>query len=91
MFESTHCKKIFENFTHKGSEIRDERLFVVVHIYVVVQPGSDRYKQSGIAAWRIGCGAEGNPGTYADVAFLRNWIDEKVSAHGYTTQSYSIV
>ncbi|CAB3262417.1 unnamed protein product [Arctia plantaginis] len=55
-----------------------------------IEAGSDRYMQSGIAAWRIGCGDEGNPGTYGNVAYLRDWIDEKVIANGFSTQSYII-
>lgn len=50
----------------------------------------DRYMQSGIVAWGIGCGEDGNPGVYVDVANLRDWIDDKVVGEGYDPKIYTI-
>nr|WJJ70401.1 venom protein U-MPTX.16-35 [Megalopyge opercularis] len=49
----------------------------------------DRYVQNGIVAWGIGCGQDGTPGVYVDVANLRDWIDEKVIDHGYDPKVYT--
>lgn len=49
----------------------------------------DRYVQSGIVAWGIGCGEDGTPGVYVDVSVLRDWIDDKVAGKGYDPRSYS--
>ncbi|XP_035724182.1 phenoloxidase-activating factor 2-like isoform X2 [Vespa mandarinia] len=38
----------------------------------------NRYAQAGIVAWGIGCGEDGTPGVYANVAELRHWIDEQI-------------
>ena len=45
--------------------------------------------QSGIVAWGIGCGDDGTPGVYVDVARLRGWIDDKVAGHGYDPNTYT--
>lgn len=37
-----------------------------------------RYMQAGIVAWGIGCGDE-IPAVYANVAYLRDWIDEQLA------------
>ncbi|CAK1587598.1 unnamed protein product [Parnassius mnemosyne] len=50
----------------------------------------DRYMQSGIVAWGIGCGEDGTPGVYVDVSNLRNWIDDKVAGAGYDPMTYVI-
>ncbi|CAG5003488.1 unnamed protein product [Parnassius apollo] len=50
----------------------------------------DRYMQSGIVAWGIGCGEDGTPGVYVDVSNLRNWIDDKVAGAGYDPMTYTI-
>lgn len=47
------------------------------------------YYQAGIVAWGIGCGEEGIPGAYVNVALFRDWIDQhlaqrKVEAKHYT-------
>jgi len=42
----------------------------------------DSYVQAGIVAWGIGCGEQGVPGVYADVAQSVCWIDYIMSGHG---------
>ncbi|KAF7991450.1 hypothetical protein HCN44_008762 [Aphidius gifuensis] len=37
-----------------------------------------RYVQAGAVAWGIGCGENGVPGVYANIANARPWIDEKM-------------
>ncbi|XP_041988778.1 phenoloxidase-activating factor 2-like isoform X2 [Aricia agestis] len=49
----------------------------------------DRYVQNGIVAWGIGCGEDGTPGVYVDVANLRDWIDDKIAGHGYDPKVYT--
>ncbi|CAH2101283.1 unnamed protein product [Euphydryas editha] len=49
----------------------------------------NRYMQSGIVAWGIGCGNDGTPGVYVDVANLRNWIDDKMAGKGYDPKVYT--
>ncbi|XP_026744110.1 phenoloxidase-activating factor 2 isoform X2 [Trichoplusia ni] len=49
----------------------------------------DRYVQSGIVAWGIGCGEDGTPGVYVDVSNLRSWIDDKVAGKGYDPATYT--
>lgn len=54
--------------------------------------GSDspnRFYQSGIVAWGIGCGENQIPGVYANVARFRNWIDEKMHAANLDTSYYN--
>ncbi|KAH8300252.1 hypothetical protein KR044_012101, partial [Drosophila immigrans] len=42
-------------------------------------PGEmNRYRMVGIVSWGIDCAKEDVPAVYANVPFLRNWIDEKV-------------
>ncbi|KAJ3667050.1 hypothetical protein Zmor_002459 [Zophobas morio] len=48
----------------------------------------DRYQVVGMVAWGIGCGTEGVPGAYADVAYLRNWVDEQMNKRKYGVDSY---
>ncbi|XP_015178204.1 PREDICTED: serine protease 52-like isoform X2 [Polistes dominula] len=36
------------------------------------------YVQTGIVAWGIGCGQDGTPGVYANVAELKHWVDEQI-------------
>ncbi|XP_037083400.1 phenoloxidase-activating factor 2-like [Pollicipes pollicipes] len=44
----------------------------------------DRYIQLGVVSWGIGCGTEGVPGVYADVAQQVRWIREQAAAAGLT-------
>lgn len=48
-----------------------------------------RYAQAGIVAWGIGCGEDGTPGVYANVALFRNWIDEQLVFNGLDVSLYS--
>ncbi|KAJ0169980.1 hypothetical protein K1T71_014586 [Dendrolimus kikuchii] len=52
-----------------------------------IQNEPDRYMQSGIVAWGIGCGGDGTPGVYVNVANLRDWVESKVSVK-YETSAY---
>lgn len=53
-------------------------------------PGvEDRFFQAGIVAWGIDCGDQDVPGAYVNVAYLREWIDEKLSAKGINPSSYT--
>lgn len=45
-----------------------------------VAPNSNIYVQAGIVAWGIGCGENGVPGVYADVAGASNWITANADA-----------
>jgi plasma kallikrein len=40
------------------------------------RPG--HFAQAGIVAWGIGCGENGTPGVYANVALFRTWIDQQM-------------
>lgn len=51
----------------------------------------DRYYQSGIVAWGIGCGENQIPGVYVNVAKFRNWIDNEMRRLNYNSQSYTPV
>lgn len=49
----------------------------------------DRYVQSGVVAWGIGCGKDGSPGVYVDVSVVKDWIDNTVAGKGYDPMTYS--
>ena len=50
-------------------------------------PGEkNRYQQSGILAWGIGC--VDTPHVLVNVALFRNWIDEQIKIKGIETRSY---
>uniref|UniRef100_A0A1B0B499 Phenoloxidase-activating factor 2 n=1 Tax=Glossina palpalis gambiensis TaxID=67801 RepID=A0A1B0B499_9MUSC len=51
-------------------------------------PNENRYHQSGIVAWGIGC-KDAIPAAYAHVGSVRAWIDEQMLANGFDTSSYS--
>merc|ERR1711982_15769 len=48
------------------------------------------YVQAGIVAWGIGCGEDGTPGVYADVAKASCWIDSAITCnYGDVSGSYN--
>ncbi|XP_062122088.1 phenoloxidase-activating factor 2 [Drosophila sulfurigaster albostrigata] len=48
----------------------------------------NRYQQSGIVAWGIGCN-DAVPAAYANVATARSWIDQQMLANGFDTSTYT--
>lgn len=50
--------------------------------------GEERYEQTGIVAWGIGCGETGTPGVYVDVSMVRDWIDEHMTAKNMDKNTY---
>jgi len=54
----------------------------------VGRPGENRYSQSGIVAWGIGC-KESHPAVYANVALAREWIDSQIRFIGLDTSYYT--
>uniref|UniRef100_A0A2M4BNS7 Putative serine protease n=1 Tax=Anopheles marajoara TaxID=58244 RepID=A0A2M4BNS7_9DIPT len=48
-----------------------------------------QYYQTGVVAWGIGCGENGIPGVYGDVAKFRNWIDQHMVQRSFGTSSYT--
>lgn len=54
----------------------------------VGDPSLNRYSQSGIVAWGIGC-HENHPAVYSNVAIARDWIDAQVRLVGLDTSYYT--
>jgi len=54
----------------------------------VGNPAQNRYSQSGIVAWGIGC-HEDHPAVYANVALARDWIDSQIRYIGLDTSYYT--
>lgn len=54
----------------------------------VGNPAHNRYAQSGIVSWGIGC-KENHPAVYASVALARDWIDAQVRYVGLDTAYYT--
>jgi len=52
-------------------------------------PSENRFHQSGIVAWGIGCNQE-IPAAYVNVAKGRDWIDEQMLMYGFGTSSYQM-
>ncbi|XP_055528973.1 phenoloxidase-activating factor 2-like [Wyeomyia smithii] len=53
-------------------------------------PGaSTNYYQAGIVAWGIGCGEQGIPGVYANVAMFRDWIDQQLTQRNVESKHYT--
>jgi len=48
-----------------------------------------RYMQSGIVAWGIGCGEDKTPGVYVNVATLRTWIDDQLYINNIDMTGYT--
>uniref|UniRef100_A0A336KSU8 Phenoloxidase-activating factor 2 n=1 Tax=Culicoides sonorensis TaxID=179676 RepID=A0A336KSU8_CULSO len=57
-------------------------------LHCPVNGNSGRYVQTGIVAWGIGCNTD-VPAVYANVASMRNWIDETLQSYGFDITSYS--
>ncbi|KAL0852981.1 hypothetical protein ABMA27_012764 [Loxostege sticticalis] len=52
--------------------------------------GQNRYVQTGILSWVMGgCGVDGTPVVFADVAVARSWIDQQMAVRVYSTSSYT--
>ncbi|XP_041781887.1 phenoloxidase-activating factor 2-like [Anopheles merus] len=52
-------------------------------------PGSPtQYYQAGIVAWGLGCGEDGIPGVYGNVAFFRDWIDQQLMENSILARDY---
>uniref|UniRef100_A0A182PQY2 Phenoloxidase-activating factor 2 n=1 Tax=Anopheles epiroticus TaxID=199890 RepID=A0A182PQY2_9DIPT len=52
-------------------------------------PGaSNRYYQAGMVAWGIGCGNDGIPGVYVDVAMFTDWISDHLRQRNISTKFY---
>ncbi|XP_011299038.1 serine protease 52 [Fopius arisanus] len=47
-----------------------------------------RYVQAGTVAWGIGCGDNGIPGVYANIAAARNWIDQQLAYNNLDITGY---
>ncbi|CAL7939213.1 unnamed protein product [Xylocopa violacea] len=54
------------------------------------QKDPSRYLQAGIVAWGIGCGEDGTPGVYANVASARDWIDEQMAFNNLDNTVYQL-
>lgn len=48
----------------------------------------DKYAHAGIVAWGIGCGENGTPGVYVDVAQFVDWIDEELTKKNIKERPY---
>lgn len=44
--------------------------------------------QAGIVSWGIGCGDSGTPGVYANIAYVRNWIDKQMASYNLDNTIY---
>ncbi|XP_071443169.1 phenoloxidase-activating factor 2-like [Hetaerina americana] len=51
---------------------------------------AERYMQSGIVAWGIGCSDQATPGVYTHVALFRDWVDEKMRERTLETSYYTL-
>uniref|UniRef100_A0A1Y9HAE1 Phenoloxidase-activating factor 2 n=1 Tax=Anopheles farauti TaxID=69004 RepID=A0A1Y9HAE1_9DIPT len=52
-------------------------------------PGTNNYfYQAGMVAWGIGCGEDGIPGVYVNVAKFRGWIDDHLRQRNIGDSSY---
>ncbi|KZC12025.1 Serine proteinase stubble, partial [Dufourea novaeangliae] len=49
-----------------------------------------RYEQVGIVAWGIDCGENSAPGVYANVPYLRKWIDDQMAGNKLDNTVYNI-
>ncbi|KAL3278694.1 hypothetical protein HHI36_016230 [Cryptolaemus montrouzieri] len=53
-----------------------------------IQGQLDRYVHVGIVAWGIGCGEDGTPGVYVNVAMFRKWIDTQLGIFNVRDRPY---
>ncbi|KAL5280901.1 hypothetical protein ACFFRR_004734 [Megaselia abdita] len=53
-----------------------------------IEGSKDRYYQVGIVAFGMGC-RDAHPGFYANILFLRPWIDEQLQHHGVDSSYYT--
>ncbi|XP_071559990.1 phenoloxidase-activating factor 2 isoform X1 [Temnothorax nylanderi] len=53
-----------------------------------LQNDPTRYVQAGIVAWGLGCGENGTPGVYANIAHARRWIDEQMAFYNLDNSVY---
>uniref|UniRef100_A0A2A4JL37 Peptidase S1 domain-containing protein n=1 Tax=Heliothis virescens TaxID=7102 RepID=A0A2A4JL37_HELVI len=54
-----------------------------------IESQTNRFVETGVAAWGVGCGEESTPSVFVDVSALRDWIDDTVSAKGYDPKTYT--
>uniref|UniRef100_A0A2A4JLV9 Peptidase S1 domain-containing protein n=1 Tax=Heliothis virescens TaxID=7102 RepID=A0A2A4JLV9_HELVI len=54
-----------------------------------IESQTNRFVETGVAAWGVGCGEESTPSVFVDVSALRDWIDDTVSAKGYDPNTYT--
>ncbi|XP_063696247.1 phenoloxidase-activating factor 2-like isoform X2 [Culicoides brevitarsis] len=57
-------------------------------LHCPAQNNPKKFVQTGIVAWGIGCNTD-IPAVYANVASMRNWIDETLQARGFDITPYS--
>lgn len=55
-----------------------------------IEGHKNRYYQAGIVAWGIGCN-DPIPGVYANVAYLRQWVDEQLNLRGIESSHYTLL
>lgn len=53
-----------------------------------IEGTENRYYQTGIVAWGIGCGDD-VPGVYASIPFLRPWLDEQLQKRKIDSSYYT--
>ncbi|KAL0852986.1 hypothetical protein ABMA27_012769 [Loxostege sticticalis] len=83
--------KLYASFTCAGGEVgRDICTGGGGSPLVCPIEGQDRYVQTWIVSWGTdGCGVDGTPLVFADVAAARPWIDQQMAEHLYSTASYT--
>ena len=84
--------KLHESFICAGGEIGKDTCKGDGGSPLVCPSKTDptRYQQAGIVAWGIGCGEDGTPGVYANVAHVRDWIDEQMAFNTLDNTVYSL-
>ncbi|XP_076681416.1 phenoloxidase-activating factor 2-like [Andrena cerasifolii] len=84
--------KLHESFICAGGEIGKDTCKGDGGSPLVCPSKNDptRYQQAGIVAWGIGCGEDGTPGVYANVAHVRDWIDEQMAFNTLDNTVYAL-